>query len=171
MSDAHRQAAMHFSGGNYVVELPQKSLPDATALEAEMEEWGTLQQEADAQGDATAARNFGARVERARRWRMRIRYLPDRPTCPYHFSVHRLGDAIWVTVGGEPYSLLQRSLRQRFPDHPILLTPLAGDFQVAYLLPAELYGVGLYQEEPSILAKGCLELLIEAIAQRIGELV
>mgnify|MGYP001182289099 CR=1 FL=1 len=40
---------------------------------------------------------------------------------------------------------------------------------MAYLLPRELYGKGLYQEEPSILAAGCLERLIEAISERIQE--
>ena len=51
-----------------------------------------------------------------------------------------------------------------------IFSPLAGDFQVAYLLPADRYGKGLYQEEPSILASGCLEILIEAVAERIQAL-
>lgn len=171
VSDERMAAATIFQGGGYTVQLPQKPLPDATALEAEMEDWGTKQQEADERGDAIAARDFGARLERARRWLLRIRYLRDEPTYPYHFSVHRLGDAIWVTCGGEPYNVLQTELRRRFPAHPILLTPLSGDFQVAYLLPQDRYGLGLYQEEPSILAPGCLEILIEAIAERIAALV
>jgi hypothetical protein len=52
----------------------------------------------------------------------------------------------------------------------IVLSPLAGDMPIAYLLPADRYGRGLYQEEPSSLAPGCLELLTEAIAARIIEL-
>jgi hypothetical protein len=82
-----------------------------------------------------------------------------------------LGDAFWITTGGEPYSVLQSELRRRFPAYPLLVTPLAGDFQVAYLLPSDRYGKGLYQEEPSILAPGCLEILLEAIAERIQALV
>lgn len=171
LSPERMAAATIFQGGSYTAQLPQKALPDPVALEAEMEDWGTKQQEADAAGDAIAARDFGARLERARRWLLRIRYLRDEPTYTYHFSVHRLGDAFWVTTGGEPYSLLQTELRRRFPAHPILLTPLAGDFQVAYLLPSDRYGKGLYQEEPSILAPGCLEILIEAVAERIQALV
>ncbi|MEZ4869824.1 MAG: hypothetical protein R3C14_51335 [Caldilineaceae bacterium] len=160
-----------FTGGNYGVELPQKPLPDPVTLEAEMEEWGTRQQEADQAGDVIAARNYGARLERARRWLMRVRHLVDRPTCPYHFSVYRLGDAFWITTGGEPYSVIQQELRRRFPEHPILFSPLAGDFQVAYLLPSDRYGKGLYQEEPSILAQGCLEILIEAVAEQVQSLL
>lgn len=158
-------------GGRYAVQLPQKPLPDAVALEAEMEEWGTKQQEADQAGDAISARDYGARLERARRWLLRIRYLRAEPTYSFHFTVYRFGDAFWVTVGGEPYNILQSELRRRFPNHPILLSPLAGEFQAAYLLPADRYGRGLYQEEPSILAPGCLEILIEAVAERIQALL
>lgn len=160
-----------FQGGSYIVDLPQKPLPDPVALEAEVEDWSTKQQEADQRGDAIAARDYGARAERARRWILRVRYLIDRPTYPYHYSVYRLGDAFWITCGGEPYNMLQTELRQRFPAHPIVLSPLAGDFQVAYLLPADRYGKGLYQEEPSILAPGCLEILIEAVTERVKGLL
>jgi len=171
LSEERLQQTALFTGGSYMVELPQKPLPDPVALEAEMEEWGTRQQEADERGETVAARDYGARLERARRWIMRVRHLIDRPTCPYHFTVHRLGDAFWITVGGEPYSLIQTELRQRFPDHPIIFSPLAGDFQVAYLLPSDRYGKGLYQEEPSILAQGCLEILIEAVTERVQALL
>lgn len=97
--------------------------------------------------------------------------MPAGDTYPFGYSVHRLGDAVWVTCGGEPYSLLQTELQGRFPDVTIWVSPLASDLQVAYLLPKDRYGKGLYQEEPSILAPGCLETLIDAIADRIGELL
>jgi hypothetical protein len=61
-------------------------------------------------------------------------------------------------------------LRRRFPDYPLLVSPVSGDLQVAYLLPKERYGKGLYQEEPSILAQGCLEGLIDAIDECVQEL-
>lgn len=171
LSAERRKDATIFAGGEYIAELPQKPLPDPVALEAEMEEWGTKQQEADVAGDTVAARDYGARLERARRWRMRVQQLVDRPTSPFHFTVYRLGDAFWVTTGGEPYSLIQTELRKRFPQNPIIFSPLAHDFQVAYLLPSDRYGKGLYQEEPSILAQGCLEILIETVAEKIQELL
>jgi hypothetical protein len=74
-----------------------------------------------------------------------------------------------VSCGGEPYSHLQVELRRRFPGRPLFVSPLAGDVQVGYLLRADRYGLGLYEEESSILARGCLEILIEAIAHRIAE--
>ena len=50
-----------------------------------------------------------------------------------------------------------------------MFSPLSGDLPIAYLIPVDRYGKGVYQEEPSILAPGCLEGLTEAIAARIGE--
>ena len=82
--------------------------------------------------------------------------------------MHRFGDAVWITCGAEPYSWLSAELRRRFPELTLMVSPLSGDSQVAYLLPRECYGKGLYQEEPSALAPGCLEGLAEAIAARIA---
>ena len=82
----------------------------------------------------------------------------------------------WSSTGiynyqsGEPYSIAQVELRRRFPAFALLFSPLSGALQVAYLLPADRYGKGLYQEEPSIMAPGCLEQLIDAIAARIEAL-
>jgi hypothetical protein len=79
-----------------------------------------------------------------------------------------MGDACWITCGGEPYHVLQVELRRRFPALALVFSPLAGDMPIAYLLPADRYGKGLYQEEPSCLAPGCLEALAEAIAARVA---
>lgn len=85
------------------------------------------------------------------------------------FSVRRMGDAVWVTCGGEPYSLLQTELRQRFPNFALVVSPLVGAMPVAYLLRKDAYGKGLYQEEPSCLAPGCLETLVEAISTQVKQ--
>ena len=105
----------------------------------------------------------------ALRWLGRLDTLPPGQTYPMPFSVYRMGDAIWVTCGGEPYHLIQVELRARFPDFAVLFSPLVGVMNVAYLLPEDRYGKGLYQEEPSLLAPGCLETLIEVISERIAE--
>jgi hypothetical protein len=136
-----------------------------------MEDWLARQREADTAGDASAARDHGAHAERARRWLNRLSALPAGDYYPYSFTVQRMGDGFWIGVGGEPYNLLQTELRRRFPDHPVVVTVLAGELSIAYLLPAGRYGKGLYQEEPSILAPGCLETLIDAIAARMTDLL
>jgi hypothetical protein len=160
-----------FSGGQAAVDLPLKPKPDADALQADLARWEERYREAEAAGEVVEARNARARAERARRWLMRLRHLPEGDRYPFPFSVYRLGDVLWVTCAGEPSNLLQTELRRRFPDTTILLSPLAGEMQVAYLLPRERYGLGLYQEEPSILAPGCLELLIDAIGETIEEMI
>ena len=109
-------------------------------------------------------------AERCRRWLGRLADLPEGASFPYRYSVFRLGDAVWITCSGEPYNEMTRELRRRFPGLVLLLSPVAGDPQVAYLLPEDRYGLGLYQEEPSCLAPGCLELLTGAITARIAEI-
>ena len=161
----------HVTGGVYSVDLPMVERPDRETLQEDVARWSEAQRAADEDGDDLKARSCGARAERARRWLARIANLPPGESYPYRFSVYRMGDAIWVTCGGEPYSDLQVVLRRRFPGFAILVSPLAGNVQVAYLLRKDAYGKGLYQEEPSSLAPGCLEILTEAIAERIDKLV
>lgn len=155
-------------GSSFAVLLPTKPKPEAQALNAEMAEWEERWRRATDEGRDEAARDARARAERARRWLGRLRHIPDSGVIPLHCAVWRLGDALWVTCGGEPYSLLQTELRRRFPDETIFVSPLSGDMHVAYLLPEDRYGLGLYQEEPSIPAPGCLEKLIDAIAEKIA---
>ena len=164
------QEVSAFARGVYSVDLPMKKRQDPESLRGEVARWSEAERAADAAGAAEEARSCGARAERARRWLARIANLPPGETYPYRFSVCRMGDSIWVTCGGEPYSDLQVALRRRFPRFTILVSPLAGNVQVAYLLRKDAYGKGLYQEEPSSLAPGCLEILTRAIAERIGKI-
>jgi hypothetical protein len=170
--DTERRAeAARFAGGSYAVDLALKPRPDTAVIKQELEDWLARREEADRRGEALEARNYNAHAERARRWLARLADLPEGPTMPLHYSVHRLGDALWLTSGGEPYNAIQVELRRRFPQFTLLFSPVASELQVAYLLPTDRYGRGLYQEEPSILAPGCLEGLTEAMAARIEEVV
>ncbi|MSS71471.1 MAG: hypothetical protein EXS64_08270 [Candidatus Latescibacteria bacterium] len=169
-TDERRRQVTQVSGGTFSLDLPLKPSAGRASIQGDLDQWEARQRAAGAAGDAIAARDCGARAERARRWLARQADLPDGPTCPVAFSVHRLGDAVWVTCGGEPYNVLQTELRRRFPERTLLVSPLSSGLQVAYLLPEDRYGKGLYQEEPSPLAPGCLERLTEAIAARIEEI-
>lgn len=171
VTDQRKSAQEVFCGAMHTVELPLKSRPERQTLEQELAAWETRQREADERGDEMGARDYGAQAERARRWLGRLHDLPEGDAYEMSFSVHRFGDAIWITCGGEPYNKLQRELRSRFPDWTLLISPLDSGIEVAYLLPREQYGKGLYQEEPSLLAPGCLETLGEAIAARIEEII
>ena len=82
-----------------------------------------------------------------------------------------MGDAIWLTVGGEPYNILQRHLRQRFPGVPIIVAALAGGCSVGYLPPEALYGKGIYQELIAAVAPGSLEQVIDELEVRIKKML
>jgi hypothetical protein len=165
------QAAAWWQGGTFTVNLALKERPDPAALRQEIQAWEAKAAALDAQGDALQARDCAAYAERARRWLAQMDDFPPGTSYPLSYSVHTMGDVVWVTCGGEPYSEVQQALRQRFPAHLVLVSPLSGDMQMGYLLPVGRYGRGLYQEEPSILAAGCLETLIAAIGSRILELL
>ena len=143
LTDARRADAARFTGGRYTVDLPMRARAEPATLEAEMNDWLAQQQQADARGDTVQARDFGARAERARRWLMRTAQLPDGDVYPFPFSVFRLGNAFWITTGGEPYSQLQTALRQRFPSRTLLVTPVVGEMLLGYLLPQGSLRTGL----------------------------
>ncbi len=170
--EAPRVAATQaYAAAKFTVDLPLKSLPTAAELESRRRDWEQRQRDSDAAGDTAAARDAGAQAERARRWLGRIADLPRDGLYPVTGSCLRLGDAAWVTCGGEPYSELQTALRRRFPNLTLIVSPLAGALQVAYLLPRDRYGLGLYQEEPSPLAPGCLEALTDALEAKLRRLL
>ena len=154
-------------GGLFSVDLPYIDLPTAEELQERIDDWREKQREADDRGDVVAARDASAQAERALRWQGKLVGLPEGKTYPMPFSVYRIGDAIWVTTGGEPYNWIQRELRRRFPEFTIVFSPLVGVMNIGYLLLEDRYGKGLYQEQPSVLAKGCLEKLVEAVAKKI----
>ena len=166
--NARETSARHWNWVTGVVELAYKQLPSPQSLTADLARHTQEQTDADAAGDTIKARDAAARAERSRRWLRRISELPDGATSPYRFSVVEAGDALWITCSAEPYSWLATELRRRFPARTILLSPVAGDAQLAYLLPRDRYGAGLYQEEPSCLAPGCLEQVLEAMTDTVA---
>lgn len=166
-------ATRRFEGAAGTVAIPRKPGPTAAEWRAEVDRLEAARAGADARGDALAARDAGALAERARRWAGRLAYLPPGATAdtyPLPVSAFRLGDATWATCAGEPYAALAIDLRRRFPHRAILVSPLDGPAEVGYLLTAEKYGQGLYQEEPSLPGAGSLEVLGGALAARLAAL-
>jgi hypothetical protein len=169
-SDQRAADVQRFEGEVHTLDISQRERPTLAQLEESLQDFLAQQAEADRKGEAIAARDFGARAERARRSIGRLHNLPPGDTYPYTYMVRRFGDAFWVSVGGEPYNALQTGLRAAFPDVPIIVSVLAGELAITYLLRADCYGKGLYQEEPSVLAPGCLEQVTAAIIGTIEEL-
>lgn len=81
----------------------------------------------------------------------------------------RLGDALLVAVPNECYSVFQVELRRRFADHPLLVLNMTNG-TLGYLPPRDAYGRGLYQEQQSPYAPGCLEQLIEVVSEELEAL-
>ncbi|HBJ84970.1 MAG TPA: hypothetical protein DDZ88_14090 [Verrucomicrobiales bacterium] len=106
-------------------------------------------------------------AERKTRLLHRLHQLPPGEAYPLQVVLWHLGDALWLGVQGESYSLLQTELRRRFPDKIILIATIAADWGASYLSPRDLYGTGIYQETIAVVAAGSLEQLIEAISSRM----
>jgi hypothetical protein len=137
--------------------------------QADRARWLAEEQKAQQSGDTTRARDCHAMVERMDRWIGRLGMLPEGPRFALPVTLMHLGDAVWVLVEAEHYNILQRSLRERFPETPIIVATLVNGSRVTYLPPAELYGTGIYQESIAILAAGSLERVIDEIGKAIRE--
>jgi hypothetical protein len=93
--------------------------------------------------------------------------LPPGDEYPYAFDIMRIGDAVWLGLNGEHYNRLQREIRSRLAETPIIVGTLANGSGISYVLDSDSYGKGLYQENVSVLAKGSLDKLIEAIDKEL----
>ena len=146
-------------------------LPVRADLERDLIHWRSMEEQARTAGQDAAARDAHAMIERATRRLTRVASLPAGPTYPYPIIGWRMGDAVWLAFDGEHYNVLQRTLRERFPNVTLIIGTIANGSNVWYLPDAGSYGKGLYQEEAAILEKGCLEHVIEAASGLIQELI
>ncbi len=112
-----------------------------------------------------------AMAERKLRLLHRLKQLPSRKEFPLESIVLKIGGAVWVILQGELYSVLQTTLRERFPDTAIVVSTIASHWGASYLPPRELYDTGIYQESIAITAAGSLETVIETISEKIENLL
>ena len=121
-------------------------------------------------GDESRVADLRALAERKNRLLHRLRQLPPGEAYPLRVALWHIGDAVWLGVQGESYSLLQTELRRRFPHQIIVVASIAADWGASYLPPRELYDSGIYQESIAIVAAGSLEQLIDSIAGHLRTL-
>ena len=131
------------------VDLPVKDWPSAEELE---------QQRVDCTDRALE--------ERLRRKRDIRRGLGDGDTYPLSIHAWRIGDAVLVGSCCEPYSMLQRELRDRFPDRTIICMNLING-SMGYLPPEGLYDQDVYQVWQTPFDRGSLEATLEGMTQAI----
>ncbi len=168
ISDTRRADCARWQTDRSIVPLAYRpELPVLEDVERERVELQQQEQAAHQAGDEARAADLRALVERKSRLITRLTCLPP-DQYPFRTAIWRMGDAVWVVVQGEPYQLLQRELRRRFPGVPIVVAVLADGWGASYLPPADLYGQGVYQETVAVVAAGSLEHLIENVATRIA---
>jgi Neutral/alkaline non-lysosomal ceramidase, N-terminal len=107
--------------------------------------------------------------EKALRRRFLTEALGDDPVYAMPIWTWRLGEALLVAVPNEPYSVLQVELRRRLAGTPLLVLGVTNG-TLGYLSPEETYGTGLYQQQQSPFAPGCLEQTIETAARALDAL-
>jgi hypothetical protein len=136
------------------VELPIKKWPTAAELERQR-----------------SAAMDRALEERLRRQRDTRRDLGDGDTCALSLWVWRFGNAVLVGVPDEAYSVLQRELRQRYRQMPVVCVNLVNDRIGGYLPPRDLYDLDIYQVWRTPFARGSLEIVIGALSKAIEEIM
>ena len=107
--------------------------------------------------------------EKALRRRFMSQALGDNPVYEMPIWAWRLGGALLVALGNEPYSVFQVELRRRLAGTPLLVLGVTNR-TIGYLSPEGTYGTGLYQEQQSPFAAGCLEQTIEVAAAALDKL-
>ena len=96
------------------------------------------------------------------------RALGDGSRYELPFWLWLAGDSLWVGAMTEAYSVLQLSLRQRFPDLAVICLNLING-SIGYLPPAEYYDEDIYQVWQTPFDRGALEELIEAVTDQISQ--
>jgi hypothetical protein len=164
LHEKHRWHAQSFE-----IPLPYRDdLPTREDTAAQLARWQAGEQAAHNEGDPARARDCRAQAERMQRQLARIGSLPPGKSVPLAVSLWQLGDAFWIMLAGEHYSLLQQALRERFANHPLIIATVTDGWLPGYVPTADTYGKGIYQESIAIAAPGSLEQVIDAIGARIA---
>jgi hypothetical protein len=146
--------------------MPQKLRSLLTTVELPLKNWPTAA-ELEQQRQACDDRTLEERLRRKRDIRLS---LGDGESYALPVWTWRIGDAVVVGCCGEAYSILQRELRRRFPTNVILCMNLANG-SIGYLPPDEKYDEDVYQAWQTPFDRGSLELLIEKMAETVGEVL
>lgn len=142
--------------------LSQQLLAHHTTVELPLKDWPT----AEELENERLRCSDRALEERLRRKRDIRRGIGDGSTYPLPLYVWRIGDAVLVGCCCEPYSILQQTLRSRFPDNRIACLNLING-SVGYLPPAELYDTDVYPVWQTPFDRGSLETTVDAMTMAI----
>lgn len=144
-----RQLSAQLDAVQTKVRIPLKDWPSAAELES--------------QRSQCTDRNLEERLRRKRDIR---RSLGDGTHFDLPIYAWRLGDAVLVGCCCEPYSWLQRQLRERFEDRTVICMNLING-SIGYLPPNELYDADVYPVWQTPFDRSGLELTLESMTQAI----
>lgn len=167
LNEARTHVVNHLTTEYMTFELPLVDLPAQAELNEKLADWQQQEDAARQAGQDQEAADCRAQVERTRRAMRRVEGVTPGQPAPYGVTLWRLGEGVFVLVSGEPYNLLQRELRVRFPDTPIIVGVLCNRGTGGYLLPADEYGKGIYQESAAVIGPGGLALVIDNISEQL----
>jgi len=129
-----------------------------------LKNWPSVEELED-QRRACADRALEERLRRKLNVRLAV---GDGSTYDLPLSVWRIGDAVLAGSCCEAYSVLQKSLRHRFPETRIVCMNLING-SIGYLPPADLYDSDTYAVWQTPFDRGSLERLYEALTQAISD--
>ena len=168
LSTAEADAARRWRVDARPIDLPYRvDLPTREETEASLQDWRRQEADAQAAGDTGRALDCRAMVEQMTRQLWRLQALHPGKAFHLPVTIAELGQALWVFVAGEHYQQLQRTLRERLADRPVIVTTLTGGWQPGYIPTAKTYGYGIYQEQIAVVAPGSLEVIQEEIVRRV----
>jgi len=134
-------------------------------VEIPLKEWPSVEE----LGEQFAGCRDRALAERlARKLRVR-RMVGDGNTTTRKLWLWQLGDSVIVAHGNEAYSLMQTTLRARFPGRPIAVANLVNG-ACGYLPTEEMYDCDVYPVWQTPFDRGSLERVIDASIHEIQEL-
>lgn len=169
LTAAAAEAARRWQVDARPIDLPYRvDLPTCEETEVALRDWQRQETEAQAAGDAGLALDCRAMVEQMTRQLWRLQALHPGKAFHLPVTIAELGQALWVFVAGEHYQQLQCTLRERYPDRPVIVTTLTGGWQPGYIPTARTYGYGIYQEQIAVVAPGSLEVIQEEIVRRVA---
>lgn len=131
-------------------------------IELPLKQWPTVE-ELDQQWAACGDRALKERIRRRRNVR---RTVGDGPSFFLPVWTWRMGEAVLVGSMAESYSLLQRELRGRFPDRAVVVGNVMNG-SIGYLPAADSYDEDIYQVWQTPFARGCLEIVLDAMTESI----
>ena len=108
--------------------------------------------------------------ERLRRKLALRETVGDGEAADFAFIIWRLGDAFLVALPAEAHSAFQIELRQRFPEREIAVLNIVNGY-LSYLPPRADYALNTYQVQVALYQAGAAELVLEAAATTIEEML